>query len=83
VDSPGDNLLAELTSVVDAVQCSVAPQNKLKARNAKLPSGYEYIGEQTAKNIAKPAEAYTVFMKPKVTKKNVAGLKQGAGEGCR
>jgi len=24
IDSPGDNLLAEVTSVVDAVQCAVA-----------------------------------------------------------
>jgi adenylate cyclase len=37
VDSPGDNLLAEFTSVVDAVQCAVAVQNELKARNAELP----------------------------------------------
>ena len=36
-DSPGDNLLAEFTSVVDAVQCAVAVQNELKARNADLP----------------------------------------------
>jgi adenylate cyclase len=37
VDSPGDNLLAEFASVVDAVQCGVAVQNELKARNADLP----------------------------------------------
>ena len=37
IDSPGDNLLAELGSVVDAVQCGVATQNELKARNADLP----------------------------------------------
>ena len=36
VDSPGDNLLAEFASVVDAVQCGVAAQNELKARNADL-----------------------------------------------
>jgi len=34
VDSPGDNLLAEFASVVDAVQSSVAIQRELKARNA-------------------------------------------------
>jgi adenylate cyclase len=34
IDSPGDNLLAEFASVVDAVQCGVAVQNELKARNA-------------------------------------------------
>lgn len=37
IDSPGDNLLAEFTSVVDAVQCSLAVQKELQARNAGLP----------------------------------------------
>ncbi len=37
VDSPGDNLLAEFASVVDAVQCAVATQKELQARNAELP----------------------------------------------
>ena len=37
VDSPGDNLLAEFTSVVDAVQCAVATQKELQARNTELP----------------------------------------------
>jgi TolB-like protein/class 3 adenylate cyclase len=36
VDSPGDNLLAEFASVVDAVQCAVAVQAELKTRNADL-----------------------------------------------
>jgi len=124
VDSPGDNLLAEFTSVVDAVQCAVAVQKELQARNAelpedrrmefriginlgdvieegdriygdgvniaarlesiadpggicvsktafdhietKLPLGYEYLGEQTVKNIPKPVGAYRVVMEPRV-----------------
>ncbi|MBL7217954.1 MAG: adenylate/guanylate cyclase domain-containing protein [Desulfobacteraceae bacterium] len=37
VDSPGDNLLAEFASVVDAVQCAVAVQKEFQARNAGLP----------------------------------------------
>jgi adenylate cyclase len=37
IDSPGDNLLAEFASVVDAVQCGVAIQKELQARNAELP----------------------------------------------
>jgi adenylate cyclase len=37
VDSPGDNILAEFASVVDAVQCAVEIQQALKARNAELP----------------------------------------------
>jgi class 3 adenylate cyclase len=38
VDTVGDNLLAEFASVVEAVQCSVAVQKALSARNAELPS---------------------------------------------
>jgi adenylate cyclase len=125
VDSPGDNLLAEFASVVDAVQCAVSVQKELQARNAdlpenrrmefriginlgdvieeenrifgdgvniaarlealaepggicvsktsfdhiesKLPLGYEYLGEQTVKNIPKPVGAYRVLMEPRVT----------------
>ena len=37
VDSPGDNLLAEFASVVDAVQCAVEIQEDLKAKNAEVP----------------------------------------------
>jgi len=37
VDSPGDNLLAEFASVVDAVQCAVEIQQVLRAKNALLP----------------------------------------------
>jgi len=36
VDSPGDNLLAEFGSVVDAVQCGVVIQTTLRAENANL-----------------------------------------------
>ena len=131
VDSPGDNVLAEFTSVVDGVQCAVAVQKELQARNAelpidrrmefriginlgdvieeedriygdgvniaarlegladpggicisktafdqietKLPLGYDYLGEQTVKNIAKPVGAYQVLMEPRVT---VAGKEE-------
>jgi adenylate cyclase len=122
VDSPGDNVLAEFSSVVDAAQCAVAVQNEIQTRNAelaenrrmefriginlgdvideddriygdgvniaarlesladpggicvsktafdqietKLPLGYEYLGEQSVKNIPKPVGAYRVLMKP-------------------
>ncbi|MGD2271214.1 MAG: adenylate/guanylate cyclase domain-containing protein, partial [Desulfobacterales bacterium] len=37
VDSPGDNLLAEFSSVVDATECAVEIQQKLKIRNDELP----------------------------------------------
>ena len=127
VDSPGDNVLAEFTSVVDAVQCAVAVQKEISARNtelpenrqmqfriginlgdvieegdriygdgvniaarleglaepggicvsktafdhieSKLPFGYDFIGEQTVKNILKPVGAYRVLMDPRVTVK--------------
>ena len=125
VDSPGDNVLAEFSSVVDAVQCAVAVQNEFQTRNAelvenrrmafriginlgdvideedriygdgvnvaarlealadpggicvsktafdqietKLPLGYEYLGEQSVKNMPKPVGAYRVLMEPRVT----------------
>src|SRR5512139_2360727 len=120
VDAPGDNLLAEFGSVVDAVQCAVEIQRELKIRNGELPEnrrmefrvgvnlgdvvedgeqilgdgvniaarleslseaggicisgtafdhvrnkldlGYEYLGEQTVKNIALPVRVYKVLM---------------------
>jgi class 3 adenylate cyclase len=37
VDDPGDNLLAEFPSVVEAVQCAITIQRTLAARNAVLP----------------------------------------------
>jgi len=140
VDSPGDNLLAEFTSVVDAVQCAVAVQNEFQTRNAelienrrmefriginlgdvideedriygdgvniaarlealadpggicvsktafdqietKLPLGYEYLGEQSVKNIPKPVRAYRVLMKPDDAGK-VIGEKRFLGQYSR
>jgi adenylate cyclase len=37
VDSPGDNLLAEFSSVTQAVNCAVEIQRELAERNAELP----------------------------------------------
>ena len=139
VDSPGDNLLAEFASVVDAVQCAVAVQKELQARNAelpenrkmlfrigvnlgdvieegeriygdgvniaarlesladpggicvsktafdqietKLPFGYEYLGEQSVKNIARPVGAYRVLLEPRVIRgKGSGGKGRGSGK---
>jgi adenylate cyclase len=140
VDSPGDNILAEFSSVVDAVQCAVAIQNEIQTRNAglaknrrmefriginlgdvideedriygdgvnvaarleamadpsgicvskttfdqietKLPLGYEYLGEQSVKNIPKPVGAYRVLMKPDAAGK-VIGEKRFLGRFSR
>ena len=37
VDSPGDNILAEFVSVVDAVQSAVEIQEVIRAKNAEMP----------------------------------------------
>jgi adenylate cyclase len=37
VDAPGDNLLAEFSSVVEATQCAVEIQKVLKTKNDELP----------------------------------------------
>ena len=37
VDAPGDNILAEFSSVVNAVECAVTIQNKLHEKNTLLP----------------------------------------------
>ena len=39
VDSPGDNVLAEFGSAVDALQCAVEIQKKLKKENDRLVEG--------------------------------------------
>jgi adenylate cyclase len=140
VDSPGDNVLSEFSSVVDAVQCAVAVQNEIQTQNAKLPDnrkmefrigvnlgdvideedriygdgvniaarleamadpggicvsktafdqietklplGYEYLGEQSVKNIPKPVGAYRVLMKPDAVGK-VIGEKRFLGRYSR
>jgi adenylate cyclase len=37
VDTTGDNLMAEFSSVVDAVNCAVETQNEMSKRNSDLP----------------------------------------------
>lgn len=122
VDSPGDNILADFVSAVDAVQCAVDIQKEITDRNTelseerkmefrigvnlgdviedgariygdgvniaarvesladaggicisgttydqvknKLDFGYEYLGEQTVKNIPEPVRVYRLLMHP-------------------
>jgi len=37
IDSPGDNILSEFSSVVDALECAVKIQEELKGKNTNLP----------------------------------------------
>ena len=43
VDSPIDDLGADLVSVVDAVQCALAALKELKSRNASLPENHKML----------------------------------------
>lgn len=127
VDAPGDNVLAEFASVVDAVQAAVDIQRELQSRNAdlplsrqmrfriginlgdvivegdrlygdgvniaarleslaegggiclsgtaydqiegKLPFGYEFVGEHTVKNIARPVRVYRLRLEPRPSRR--------------
>jgi adenylate cyclase len=40
VDSPGDNILAEFASVVDAMRCAWDVQQEIKSRNNELPENF-------------------------------------------
>jgi adenylate cyclase len=146
VNAPGDALLAEFESVVDAVKTAVEIQRELSRRNADLPPdrrmeygiginlgdvmvdgdsiygdgvniaarlqsladaggicisgtafdrvknklnlGYEYLGEQTVKNILEPVRVYRVLMEPEAAgkvigkKKNKTQAKAEDGFNC-
>jgi adenylate cyclase len=43
VDSPGDNILAEFVSVVEAVKCSLEIQDEIKKSNDVLPSDRQMV----------------------------------------
>ncbi len=141
VDTPGDNILADFTSVVDAVNCAVEVQRELAERNAELPENrrmefrigvnlgdvveegeriygdgvniaarmeglaegggiclsgtvydsivnklgleYEYLGEQTVKNIAEPIRAYRVLSYPGAAAHKVVKAKRAVGKTWR
>jgi adenylate cyclase len=131
IDAPGDNVLAEFGSVVDALRCAVNIQKELKERNAQLlenkrmefrigvnlgdvvengeqilgdgvniaarleslsqPGGicisgtvydqvenkvdlrYDYLGEQSVKNIARPVRVYRVLVESETGPPKVSG----------
>ncbi len=43
VDSPGDNVLAEFASAVDALECAVAIQEALEEKNSQLPDDRKMV----------------------------------------
>jgi len=133
VNAPGDALLAEFESVVDAVKSAAEIQRELTKRNTELPTdrrmeyriginlgdvmidgdsiygdgvniaarmesladgggicisgtafdqvrnklevGYEYLGEQTVKNITLPVRVYKVLMEPESARKVIGEKK--------
>jgi adenylate cyclase len=141
VDSPGDNILAEFASVIDAVTSAVEIQDELRIRNAelpedrkmefrvgvnlgdviheeeriygdgvnvaarvesladpggicvsgtvfdqiesKLPLGYEYLGEQSVKNISKPVRIYKALMDPEAVGKVIGEKRAEPSRGLR
>ncbi len=140
VDSPGDNVLAEFASVVDALKCAVQTQKEIAEQNENLPEnrkmefrigvnlgdvaeegdriygdgvnvaarieglappggicisrttydqvknkldlGYEYLGEQSVKNIDEPVRVYRVLTEPEAVGK-VIGEKRFLGRFSR
>jgi len=70
----GVNIAARLEALADPGGICIS-KTAFDHIETKLPLGYEYLGEQTVKNIAKPVGAYRVLMEPRVT---VAGAKAKA-----
>ena len=68
----GVNIAARLEALADPGGICVS-KTAFDHIETKLPLGYEFLGEQEVKNIAKPVGAYRVLMEPRVT---VAGAKE-------
>jgi len=62
----GVNIAARLESLADPGGICVS-KTAFDQIETKLPLGYEYLGEQSVKNIPKPVGAYRVLMQPRVT----------------
>jgi adenylate cyclase len=59
VDSPGDNVLAEFVSTVEAVKCAVKIQEDVKDRNSDLPESSRNFC--CFKNLLRPSPDGTCF----------------------
>ncbi len=74
----GVNIAARLESLADPGGICVS-KTAFEHIEAKLPFGYEFLGEQTVKNIAKPVGTYRVLMDPRVTVKAETEIKPKVG----
>jgi adenylate cyclase len=74
----GVNIAARLESLAEPGGICVS-KAAFEQIETKLPLGYEYLGEQSVKNIVKPVPAYKVLMEPRVTVRDQAQAKQKAG----
>jgi adenylate cyclase len=63
----GVNIAARLESLADAGGICIS-ESVYAAIGNKLPLNYEFMGEQTVKNIAEPVRAYRVMFLPSVRK---------------
>ena len=62
----GVNIAARLEALADPGGICIS-KTAFDHIETKLPLGYEFLGEQEVKNIAKPVGAYRVLMEPRVT----------------
>jgi adenylate cyclase len=74
----GVNIAARLESLAEPGGICVS-KTAFDHIETKLPLGYEYLGEQPVKNIAKPVGAYKVLMEPRVTVNAKAKVKPKEG----
>jgi adenylate cyclase len=70
----GVNIAARLESLADAGGICISGTAFDQVEN-KLSLGYEYLGEQAVKNIAKPVRVYRVLMEPEAAGKVVGEKK--------
>jgi len=64
----GVNIAARLESLSDAGGVCISGTAYDQVKN-KLPLGYQFLGEQTVKNIAEPVRIYKVLMEPEAVGK--------------
>jgi adenylate cyclase len=62
----GANIAARLEALADSGGICIS-KTAFGHIEFKLPYGYEYLGEQTVKNIARPVGAYKVLMQTRMT----------------